>query len=743
LCGWGFRRVFYPGERGSGDGKVQIMDELHWDVETRSEVDLEIVGLDNYYAHPSTELIMSQHAINGGKVHLWQPHLNPKPPAELVEALEDPFVIANAWGAQFERKAAARFLGIKKPINEWRCSMVRARYFSLPGGLEDAGRLLGLKESEAKIEDGKRLIQKFCSPEIPGGEITLFGLSTASYRNWNTDPEDWDSFCKYGVRDVEAERIIGTKKLKDFSPPDHEWETWFLDQEINERGWPVDMPLVSAARALVLRELEPLNRQLKELTGLANPNSRNQMLDWLEGQGYIFTSLNKDFVARALDGECQLTDIAKRVLDIRSQTSKSSVSKYTALADMTSEDGRLRHQYTFYGAHTGRWAAHGVNMGNLVKATKEVDKKLELAVELVRKMDFDRITKEFSKPLEVAAGVQRSAFRAPEGKKFVVADLNAIENRGLGYLARCEAILKVFREGKDPYLDFATRMYNEPYDRLLAEYEAGDKSKRTICKAPVLGAGYGLGPGKEEWVDGNLILTGLRGYADKMGVEMTGEEATYAIQVFRESYPEVKQLWKDMERAAAFAIRNPGQIVGVGEPHTKRDEEYFTEIGRKVLPALVSFKCTGSRVLEMLLPSGRSLHYIDPRVAKEEKVWKFKDPHTGEPRERKYQQDVVYYKAKDQKTKQWVEVDTWGGPFVENADQAICRDVLVHGMKLADKKGFEVVGSTYDEAITVADINGLLGLPELIECLISPVPWAGDAFPLGADGFEGLLYRKN
>lgn len=717
------------------------MSKTWLDYETRSCVDLEDHGLDRYASDPTTEVILAAYAFDEAAPKLWQPHLEPKIPEDLHEALTSPFSEVWAWNAAFEQVITRKVLKIDKPIFEFRDPMIIARALSYPGKLGEAGRLLGLKEESIKLEDGDRLVKLFCSPEDEGGYETLFGIAPPTFRDWRTDPKDWELFGKYCKQDIVAARS-NTKKMEDFPISDEEWETWFLSEAINARGWPCDMPLVNGARALVLRELEPLNLQLKELTGLENPNSRNQLLRWITEQGYTFTSLNKDFVTRALDGECQLTDLAKRVLDIRSQTSKSSVSKYTALADMTSADGRLRHQYTFYGAHTGRWAAHGVNMGNLVKATKEVDNKLDLAVNLVREMDFEGVAREFSKPLEVAAGVQRSAFRAPEGKKFVVADLNAIENRGLGYLARCEAILKVFREGKDPYLDFATRMFNESYESLLAEYEAGNKSKRTICKAPVLGAGYGLGPGKEEYRDGNLILTGLRGYAQKMDVEMTHEEAVYAIQVFRESYPEVKQLWKDMERAAAFAIRNPGQIVGVGVPQTDRDKEYFAEQGRKILPPIVSFKCTGSRVLEMILPSGRSLHYIDPRVAKEDKVWKFKDPHTGEPKERKYKQDVIYYKAKDQKTKQWLETETFGGHLVENADQAICRDVLVNGMKLADKMGFEIVGSTYDEAITLVDIGGALGLKELVQCLVAPMPWAGDAFPLGADGFESEIYRK-
>jgi hypothetical protein len=231
---------------------------------------------------------------------------------------------------------------------------------------------------------------------------------------------------------------------------------------------------------------------------------------------------------------------------------------------------------------------------------------------------------------------------------------------------------------------------------------------------------------------GNPIFEGLQGYARKMDVEMTYEEAKYAVDVFRNSYPEVKRLWKDMEKAAVFAIRNPGQVVGVGVPQTDREREYFDRICRPILPPIVSFKCTGTKVLEMILPSGRSLHYIDPRVRREKRIWQNQE----------YENDVIYYMAKDQQTKVWQETKTFGGHLVENADQAVSRDILVHGMKLADARGFQIVGHTYDEIVTLVPVNSGLGLKELCECMTQPPAWCGDAFPLGADGFESDIYRK-
>jgi DNA polymerase len=388
-------------------------------------------------------------------------------------------------------------------------------------------------------------------------------------------------------------------------------------------------------------------------------------------------------------------------------------------------------------ARTGRWAAHGANVGNLPKAEKSVEDRLELAIELVQKMDYDGIIKEFGNPLDVVSSTVRPSFRATPGHKLIVCDLNAIENRGLGYICRCDSILKVFREKRDPYLDFATRMYNQTYEELYKEYKAGNKTKRNNAKPATLGCGYGLGAGEEKLdADGNKEFTGLMNYARAMFVELSQEDAAKSVSIFRAEYPEVVRTWKDFDRAAVRAIRNPGEVVGVGVPHTNRDREYFISIGRNPdVPPIISFKCSsmsGIKVLEMILPSGRSLHYIDPRLDEVETLW------DGKPG-KKIQ--ISYY-GKEQNKQVWGRVPTRGAKFLENADQALSRDVLVNGMKNAKKMGFKLVGHTYDEIIAEVPENGHLGVPEMVQCMIEPPAWCGTDFPLGAEGDEMITYQK-
>lgn len=710
------------------------MERTWLDYETRSCIDLEERGLDNYARDSSTQVLMAAYAFEDRAPKLWQPHLNPKMPEDLADTLSSPFTEIWSWNSAFERNITKYVLGINKPIEEWRDPMCNARYLSLPGKLKAAGEILGLKETEAKIADGTRLIRLFCSPEEEGGQETLFGISEPTFRDWRTDPKDWELFCEYCKQDVIAERVI-QKKLDKFPLPDFEWKTWFLSEQINQRGWSVDMDLVRGARGIVGIEIEKLNRRLVELTELSNPGSVKQLLPWLRDRGYLFSSVEKTLVARALNEECDLTKEAKEVLILRGQTSKSSVKKYTNIADMVSSDGRLRHQYTFMGAaRTGRWAAHGVNVGNLSKPVKSVEKKMELAINLVRKMDYEGIQKEFQNPLDVITSTIRASFRAPDGFKLVVADLSSIENLGAAHIARCPAAMKVFEDDRDPYLDFAMHFYHKPYAELYAEYLAGDKSKRTMCKPATLGAGFGLGAGNE-WIDGDgqKQWSGLLGYARAMGVIMSQEEAAKAVEIFRKVYSEIPRAWKDLERAAVYAVRHPGEWIGAGVPQTQREKEWFKEKGRKIEDPTISFRCHGKKVLELLLPSGRSLHYLDPEVHEEEYEYKGKTLKGTK---------LTYY-GKEMNSTNWGRIETHGGKIFENADQAWARDILVHGMHEADQTGFSIIGSTYDELITLVREDSHLGVDELCACMIKIPKYMPTKFPLKAAGYEAKEYKKD
>jgi DNA polymerase len=636
-------------------------------------------------------------------------------PNELRDALTDPWVEIHAYNVSFERAITKFVLGIDKPAAEFRDSMVSARSVSLPGSLEDVCEILKVPLDQAKIADGSRLIKLFTEPEVLGGEVGLFGVSKPGFNDWNTHPADWEMFCAYCKTDVAAERAVG-RKLRKFPLPENEIRGWLLDQKINEAGIPCDLDLVRGATFIADKELTLLRAQLKERTALDNPNSNEQMLGWVQTQGYTFSSLGKAFVNRAMAGECDLTPLCREVLEIRRMTSKTSVNKFQAISSYVSSDGRLRHQFSFMGApRTGRWSGKGsqdsssVQLQNLARPNKSVEERMDRALELVRKMDYDAIKAEFGQPLEVASSVVRGAFRAEPGMKLCIADLAGIEARDLGWLANCKPLLDVFRNGLDPYIDLAATIYRKPYESVT-------KAERAHGKVGILAAGYQMGAGEEiETKDGDRIKTGLLGYAQAYGIEMTTEEAERAIQAYRTKYKEVVNFWWDLERASIAAVRGHGP----------------QRIGH------VTFECIGKSMLRVLLPSGRYLNYIQPEVHEEE--YTYKDKRTGQPITKT--KDVLSYMGVDQETRQWVRIPTRGGHLTENLCQAVARDILLNGMLLADEMGFEIVAHIHDEIVAQVPKDGTLGVRELISCMKSQPAWAKD-LPLDADGGESETYRK-
>lgn len=676
------------------------MTKLSIDLESASSLDLFKYGLDNYSRN--ARILMCAYAYDDEPVKLWQAHEG-RMPADLREGLLDPTIQKHAFNAQFERVMLSRCLGIDIPIPQWRDTMVQALYLSLPGKLADAGPVVGIAEEKQKLADGKRLIRKFCQPRRPTKDKPW------AWANWETDPEDWELFGRYCKNDVEAERAIA-KKLAGFPVPDSEWELWFLDQEINDRGMPVDMQLVDNAIGMVELEKRRLARQLKTLTGLRNPMSTTQFQGWSTARGYPFSNIRKASVQRALS-DYELSDELRKALDVRQWANKKSVEKYHAIKHMTGPDHRLRYQFQFYGAQrTGRWAGRGVQLQNLARPLKHVEKNLDAATEMIRDNDYDTLAMEFGNPMGVLSSCIRSAFRAPEGKQFVVADLNAIENRVLGWLADCDKMLDVFKEGRCPYLSFGVELYGISYDELWHEYKVlGKGEKRTNSKPAVLGAGYGLSGGdltKDK--NGDTIKTGLWGYAEALGIKIPREEAHRGVQVFRQAYPEVVQMWYDVERAAK-------ETIITKRPHRAGKIEFD-----------IKAPC-----LRMKLPSGRHLHYIRPKI----------ELKTFKGREGPYERQVITYEGIDQKTKKWGRVGTHGAKLVENGDQGISRDVLAHGLMLAARKGFVLVGHVHDEGIAEQDTGSAQNVALLEKCLSYKKNFA-PSMPLAAAGYEGPFYKK-
>lgn len=681
------------------------MTVLSLDYETRSKTDLFARGLYAYARDPSTRVLMAAYAIDDGPVELWQPHMSPKPPADLRDAMRDPAVTKRAWNVNFESEITEHTLGLR--IDNWIDTMVMALYASLPGKLEFAGPALGLPEEMCKMPEGKRLIRKFSLPKADG-----------TFRDWSTDEDDWELFCDYCKRDVTVEREIA-RRLASIKVPDSEWELWRLDQKINRRGLPVDLDFVRSALAMGAAEKQRLINMLKRETGLSNPMTQAGFLDWARSHGYPYNNLQKGTVARAMrEGEMDAELV--RMMSIRGDAAKTSIRKYDSVLAKTQDD-RLYNTVQFYGAsRTGRWAGRDPQVQNFPRPINEIEGHEERFTDMVKAGQYDDILLEFGGAMPVLSSLTRSSFRAPEGRIFHIADLNAIENRVLGWVTGCQPILDVFLNDLDPYKAFGSKMFRKPYEEIT-------KAERTISKPAVLGCGYRLGGGDEvEDKNGDLILTGLWGYAASMGISMTREQAHESVKVFRAAYPEVVQYWYDVQNAAHECVVNcstvrVGCLVFNGSPNLMR----------------------------VRLPSGRDLHYIRPRIEKLRTTFSKQVPDgmndDGTPRFKTVSEvklvSALTYEGMHQKTKKWCRLSTHGGKLTENFVQAIARDVLAAGLLKADKIGYDIVLHAHDEIVAETDVDDLLTPDDLAAVMAEPLPWA-PGLPLKAVGLASTIYRK-
>lgn len=472
---------------------------FHHDFETFNEASLPDVGTDVYSRHPTCEPLMLAYGLNDNPVRQWVPAEGEPQPPELREIMTDRRAIKIAWNKPFEWAIWANALGIETPHDQWRDPMVLAFSLSLPGSLEKAGEVVGLSEEKQKLKDGKALVRKFCIPRKPTRNKPYTRVLPEH------EPEDWERFKFYNRNDVEAERGI-LKKLVKFDMSREEWRLWVLDQKINQAGIPINMEMVENAIKVYEDMFDLHISRMQAITGLDNPNSNKQLLAWLQSRGYPFEDVQKGHIERAHDRlkerkkeddfesfeESEMAEETMQVLESRRIVASASPKKFYALRRAVDTSGPvpvLRNAFQFVGAgRTGRWAGRLFQAQNLPRPAKALEDDMPTHVNLLTHQSFDVINILYDKPMDLLKSCIRPAAQAPAGSVFVDADLNAIENRVLGWVAMCKKILSVFADGRCPYVDFATYLFGGTYAELWHEYKVEKNSfKRTIAKPGVLG----------------------------------------------------------------------------------------------------------------------------------------------------------------------------------------------------------------------------------------------------------------
>ena len=504
------------------------LKSISWDLETYSSVDLTKCGVYRYCESEDFEILLAAYSIDGGAVQVTDLACGEKLPQEILDALEDETVEKWSYNSQFERICLSRLLGYPAgdylAPESWRCSMVWASTLGLPRSLESVGVVLGLEKQ--KLTEGKDLIRYFCVPCRPtkanGGRM----------RNLpEHDPEKWERFKAYNLRDVETEMQI-QKRLSNFPVPDTIWEEYHLDQEINDRGIGVDMELVRQAIAMDARSRERLTAAMRELTELENPNSVQQMKQWLADHGLETDTLGKKAVAELLK---TAPGPLREVLSLRQQLAKSSVKKYTAMENAVCADSRAHGMFQFYGANrTGRFSGRLIQLQNLYKNTMP---DLAQARALVRSGNYEALSLLYEDIPDTLSQLIRTAFVPQDGRKLIVADFSAIEARVLAWFAGEKWVLEVFEKGGDIYCETAARMFHCRVEKHGENAELRQKGKQAT-----LSCGYG----------------GSVGALKAMGAleaGMTEEELQPLVDSWRAANPNIVRFWWDVDRAVKDCIR--------------------------------------------------------------------------------------------------------------------------------------------------------------------------------------------
>lgn len=609
------------------------MKQISIDIETYSSTNLNQTGVYRYADSDDFELLLFGYATDFGPVKVVDLTQGEKIPPQIIEALDNPNIIKSAFNAQFERVCLSRYVGHRLKPAGWHCSRVWSATLGLPLSLRDVGSVLGLPRQ--KITAGKELVRYFCTPCKP----------TKANQNRTRNfpyhaPDKWQQFKQYNQRDVEVEMEI-TQKLECFPVPQNEWENYWMDQDINDRGIRIDQQLVNNAIKCQNVFHDQYLQTAKELTGLANPNSPLQLKDWLQQQGIKTNSLSKASVAQLLQ---TTTGTVHQILALRQLLSKSSIKKYQAMQKAMCQDGRVHGLLQFYGANrTGRWAGRLVQVQNLPRNSMP---DLEEARKLVKQGNVPALAMLYDSVPDVLSQLIRTAFIPSKNHHFYVADFSAVEARVIAWLSNEKWRQESFAKNEDIYCASASQMFGVPVVKHGINGELRQKGK--IAE---LALGYG----------GSIGALKAMG-ATNLG--LTDDELPPLVQMWRNASPHIVQFWWDVDKAAKECIKTH-------LPQTTHGMKFIYRSG----------------CMFLRLRSGRYLCYPQPKIGIN-----------------RFGFESITFMGNNT-VKKWDRIETYGAKLVENIVQATSRDLLAEAMRRLEATGNTVVMHIHDEAVIDAPFN--------------------------------------
>lgn len=648
------------------------MAKLWIDFETRSSRGIDD-GTMPYLHTPQSAIVLMSWAWEQDPVRIWIPDKHRVPPFKIKSDTE-----VYAHNIQFDQRVW-NILGRTKhffpylPIEQCVDVMALMGRYTFPQALDQASKVLKLKLGKMAIS--KKLMKKICMPPFD-----------------YTDAE-MQEFIRYCVRDTQAMREAVSILPKDRLAPS-EQQIWLDTVWVNRNGVPIDIKAVNAITGIIDLAISRELKELPELTAgyvttIGQTKRMREILldDGIETENFDIHTVNQlledhESAVQGTDqgGARALPYRSLRLCQLRKKFASAAVKKFRRIQRGYFK-GRMYDNLRYHGAGTGRWAGLGFQFHNQPRDTVE-----DPDAEIQKYYDGTAINQD---PVNTAKALIRPSVRAGKGKILGVADYSSIENVLLNYTAGQWDVVENFAKGIDEYTDFATQLYPG------LRYEEVTKDQRTFCKPGVLGAGYGLGG------------FGLVGYAEGMGVHLTGEEATVIIKTYRQNRREVVKFWYKLKDNAIAAIRNPGLDFTYNNCTYKGVKDR-----------------TGRPWLVLRLPSGRNVFYCEPEV-----------------REDKYGL-VPTRMAINSYNKQWQRMKMTPGLLTENVIQALARDLMAHGIRNLREAGFLVIGHVHDEIICELDEEGAEAkFDEMVRLMTSLPKWA-KGLPLRAEGELLRRYKK-
>lgn len=668
------------------------MNQIVLDYETFSFVDLKKVGAVKY--SKAAGILCGSYKINEEKTKLWVPTLH-QFPKELIQVAKDKSFTFVAHNALFEQVITENVLRKKikdfpyLPPERWKCTAAKAATCALPRSLEGAGAAIGLPIK--KNMDGRALMLKYCKPSRRWNNWKAFDTKFDSKKimvqpdAFYNDEMELLAIFDYCKTDVDVTYLLD-KVLPDLS--ENEKRIWIENQKMNLRGVHTDTQTARKIINLIEYKSEFLLEETREITDgyVDSPTQRNKLLEYLNHIGCDIENLQAKTIENYLERK-DIKEEVRRLLEIRQSVGKSSNKKFYAIIDKSDNDSRVKDLAMYHGASTGRDTGQGLQIHNLPKGKIS---NQDFAIDLINQNSpyseiFEDLEFYYRNPFNVFSGVMRGMITATPNFKMYCADYNAIECRILNWVAGHDDVINDFREGKDPYIKMASRIFGIPQHLINGE-------QRFLGKTAELGCGYQMG-------DDRFFETCI-----EWGVpNVTRELAQKAVRIYRETHQPVTKLWSNVENSAISAIRKKGTVFKSNK-----------------IKWLVK-----DNFLWCRLPSGRKLAFYGPTLRNERTPW-------GEFRPK------IYHWSVHPKTKQWVNAATYGGRLLENIIQGTARDIAFHGILNAIDKGYYYLFQVHDEIICESKKGNL----EEYEKLLVDKPLWAKGLPIAAKGWVGYRYKK-